>query len=71
MIVLTAAAASHRVAIVGATHGNEYTGAYVLEQLAAQQQQLAQDYPALQVDTVLANERALAENPHIKGFFFE
>ena len=49
-------AAAARVVVVGGTHGNEFTGVYVIEQL--QPDQLRSEYPHLSVETLLANPRA-------------
>lgn len=50
--------AAPRVVVVGGTHGNEFTGVYVIEQL--QPEKLQRDYPSLKVETLLANPRAHA-----------
>ena len=54
----------HRVVVTGGTHGNEYTGVYLLDRLAMPEQQAAlkRAYPSLAVETVLANPVAHKEN---------
>ena len=44
------------------THGNEYTGVYVLKWLEAQRDNLEGVYPSLKIATLLANPKAHAEN---------
>ena len=51
----------HRVVVTGGTHGNEYTGVYVINRLKARPDLLS-SYRSLAVETVLTNERALSEN---------
>lgn len=51
-----------RVVISGGTHGNEYTGVYVLDRLAQQQEKLKQEYPSLAVETLLANPKSHKQN---------
>ena len=50
----------HRVVVSGGTHGNEYTGVYVLERLAHRKAELRQKYPSLQIETLFANPKAHA-----------
>ena len=52
----------HRIVVVGGTHGNEYTGCYVIERLEKQRKALRQAYPSLDIETLLANPRAYASN---------
>jgi N-acyl-aromatic-L-amino acid amidohydrolase len=49
-----------RVVVVGGTHGNEFTGVYVIEHLRPDV--LREKYPSLQVETLLANPRAHESN---------
>ena len=51
-----------RIIVSGATHGNEYTGPYVLERLRSRRAELAALYPSLEVQTLLANPKAHTEN---------
>ena len=51
-----------RVVITGGTHGNEYTGVYLLQRLALREAEMRQAYPSIAVETLLANPRAHAEN---------
>eukprot|EP00316_Scyphosphaera_apsteinii_P021190 CAMPEP_0119303702 /NCGR_PEP_ID=MMETSP1333-20130426/5092_1 /TAXON_ID=418940 /ORGANISM="Scyphosphaera apsteinii, Strain RCC1455" /LENGTH=362 /DNA_ID=CAMNT_0007306441 /DNA_START=68 /DNA_END=1153 /DNA_ORIENTATION=+ len=51
-----------RVIVSGGTHGNEYTGVYVLEKLKSQSEILKQNYPSLEIETLLANPKAHAAN---------
>ena len=44
-----------RVVVSGGTHGNEYTGVYVIERLAHRTAELAARYPSLAIETMLAN----------------
>lgn len=61
MLVLSCAVASlaipslPRVVISGGTHGNEYTGVYVLQRLDLQAAVIAEQHPSLQVETLFAN----------------
>ena len=57
-----AAPLPHRVVVAGGTHGNEYTGVYVLDRLAQQKDQLKRDYPSLSVEPILANPVAHKAN---------
>lgn len=50
--------AIRRVAIVGGTHGNEFTGAFVVRHLEAMRSQLLDRYSKLEITTVLANVEA-------------
>lgn len=49
------------VAIVGGTHGNEYTGVYVVHRLEALRNQLLSPFP-FEVETLISNEAAHAAN---------
>jgi len=51
-------ASASRVAVVAGTHGNEFTGVYVIEQL--EPAALRRDYPSLRVETLIANPRAFS-----------
>jgi len=53
-----------RVVVVGGTHGNEYTGVYVLKRLgtASGQAKLIRPFPSLEIETLLASPRAVAAN---------
>ena len=51
-----------RIIVSGATHGNEYTGPYVLERLSSRRAELASLYPSLDVQTLIANPKAFTEN---------
>ena len=62
LMSLALATPLRRVLVVGGTHGNEYTGVYVLERLARHRADLRKQYPSLAVDTLLANPRAHKEN---------
>jgi succinylglutamate desuccinylase len=55
-------ASSVRVAVVGGTHGNEYTGVWCIKTLALQTEMLQQKYPALNISTILANPEAYMAN---------
>lgn len=44
--------------MVGGTHGNEYTGVWCIKALDAQQREIKDRYPSLQIETLLANEEA-------------
>ena len=50
--------ATPRVVVVGGTHGNEFTGVYVIEHL--KDEALRRDFPHINVETLLANPRAHA-----------
>ena len=50
--------AAPRVVVVGGTHGNEFTGVYVISHLNAAE--LQRDFPHINVETLLANPRAHA-----------
>ncbi|CAJ1963171.1 unnamed protein product [Cylindrotheca closterium] len=52
----------HRVAVVGGTHGNEYTGVWCIRTIEAQQKELKAQYPSLDIQTILGNEEAHLEN---------
>lgn len=52
----------HRVVISSGTHGNEYTGVYVVHRLDLQQEELAAAYPSLAVETLVANPLAHEDN---------
>ena len=56
------AAPLRRIVVAGGTHGNEYTGVYVLQQFASRQAELANKYPSLSIETLLANPEAHAAN---------
>jgi succinylglutamate desuccinylase len=62
MLLAAASLASMRVAVVGGTHGNEFTGVYVVEQLEAAKSILHAEYPSLSVETLIANPRAYTAN---------
>ena len=51
-----------RVVISGGTHGNEYTGIYVLQRLAHRSAELATQHPSLAIETLFANPEAHAVN---------
>ena len=52
-----------RVVIVGGTHGNEYTGVFVLEQIVQPRRAaFARAYPSLAIETLLSNPRAYEGN---------
>lgn len=48
------------VAVVGGTHGNELTGTAVVRHL--QSQKVAQEYPGFQIEYLIGNEEAIAQN---------
>ena len=50
--------------VSGGTHGNEYSGVYVLRRLETAADALAARYPSLQVETLLANPAAHAASEH-------
>lgn len=50
--------ALNRILVAGGTHGNEYTGVYVLKRLMHQQAKLVQSYPSLTIQPLLANPAA-------------
>jgi succinylglutamate desuccinylase len=52
----------HRVAVVGGTHGNEFTGIYILEKMRLRAAELAAEHPSLAIETVFANPAAHAAN---------
>lgn len=52
----------HRVCVIGGTHGNEYTGVWCVEAMQLQREKLAKEYPALEIETILANPRAWQAN---------
>ena len=51
-----------RITLVGGTHGNEYTGVYVIQQLEPQLEALRLRHPSLRVETLLANPKAFYDN---------
>ena len=51
-----------RVIVAGGTHGNEYTGIYVLDRLQHMQAEIEDEYPTLRVETLLANPDAHRRN---------
>ena len=56
------AAPIRNVVVSGGTHGNEYTGVYVIEKLEGQAEELRRSYPSLDISLLLANPRAHASN---------
>mmetsp|Transcript_5546 Transcript_5546/g.14654 ORF Transcript_5546/g.14654 Transcript_5546/m.14654 type:complete len:333 (+) Transcript_5546:72-1070(+) len=62
LVISLAVAEAFRAVVSGATHGNELAGAWLLQQLEHRQTELLAAYPALQVETLLANPRAHAAN---------
>jgi len=52
----------HRVAVVGGTHGNEYTGVWCIRTIDAQHKEMKAKYPSLEVETILGNEEAHLAN---------
>ena len=65
MLPAVAAALLHpvkRVVVSGGTHGNEYTGVYVIERLGIKAAELATRYPSLAIETLLANPLAHEHN---------
>jgi aspartoacylase len=46
------------VAIIGGTHGNEYTGVWIIKSFQQRQQQLQELYPNLNISTILGNPDA-------------
>ena len=50
------------VAVVGGTHGNEYTGVWCIKALDKAADKLRQQYPSLAISTLLANPQAHFEN---------
>jgi len=61
MVALTLGSPLPRVVVVGGTHGNEYTGMYVVEHVLSESE-LRTTFPALSIDTLCANPRAYAVN---------
>jgi succinylglutamate desuccinylase len=57
-----AAARRRRVVVVGGTHGNEFSGCFVLERLNMFHKTIEERYPTLLVETLLANPKAHAMN---------
>ena len=53
-----------RVVVVGGTHGNEYTGVFVLKRLSTPsgRAKFVDPFTSLQIETLVANPRAVAEN---------
>jgi len=51
-----------RVVVSGGTHGNEYTGVYVVQRLGLQEQALRDAYPTLNIETLVANPLAHKDN---------
>ena len=51
-----------RVVVAGGTHGNEYTGVYVLQRLGVHAAQFAAEHPSLRVEPLLVNPRAHEAN---------
>ena len=49
-----------KVVVVGGTHGNEYTGVWVIK--AMKHRDLGSTYPSLDISTLLANPQAHLEN---------
>ena len=56
------ALAAPRVVVVGGTHGNEFTGIYVVEQMEARRGEYERAYPSLRMETLVANPKAYAAN---------
>lgn len=63
---VTQASAYHnvikRVAVVGGTHGNEYTGTWCIKAIQNNQYSIKQKYPSLTISTLLANPQAFLQN---------
>ncbi|KAJ8603139.1 hypothetical protein CTAYLR_004595 [Chrysophaeum taylorii] len=51
-----------KVCVVGGTHGNEYTGVFVVRKLEAMRSRLSLRFPSLEITTLVANEAAHREN---------
>ena len=51
-----------RVIVTGGTHGNEYTGVWVVRRLDQRAAELKSTYPSLSIETLLANPRAHEQN---------
>jgi len=51
-----------RVAVVGGTHGNEYTGVWCIKSLSHETESLKRRFPSLSISTLLANPAAYLEN---------
>jgi succinylglutamate desuccinylase len=50
------------VVVVGGTHGNEYTGVWCIKALDKAASRLSEQYPSLDISTLLANPQAHFEN---------
>ena len=50
------------VTISGGTHGNEYTGIWVIKAIEKQREMFASQYPSLNINTLLANPKAYIAN---------
>jgi succinylglutamate desuccinylase len=50
------------VVVVGGTHGNEYTGVWCIKALDKKADRLREQYPSLDISTLLANPQAHLEN---------
>lgn len=50
------------VTISGGTHGNEYTGIWIIKAIEKQRELFASQYPTLNINTLLANPRAYIAN---------
>jgi len=62
LAALLASSPQPRVVVVGGTHGNEFTGIHVVEQLQREMAAVHAAYPSLAVETMIANPRAYAAN---------
>lgn len=51
-----------RVVVSGGTHGNEYTGVWVLQRLQLRSAELAEQHPSIAIETLFANPPAHAAN---------
>jgi len=50
------------VTISGGTHGNEYTGIWIIKAIEKQRELFASQYPNLDIYTLLANPKAFIAN---------
>ena len=50
------------VVVVGGTHGNEYTGVWVIKSMDRSRSRIDLQYPSLNITTLLGNPRAFMEN---------
>jgi succinylglutamate desuccinylase len=69
LMILTQVAASlapiapvKKVVVVGGTHGNEYTGVWVIKSLSKRMDHFKEKYPSLTLSTLLANPEAHMAN---------